>query len=319
MPPDAAPSSMTNGKEQASMSDAKSSADAAGAKSHRASLRHDLEEANTTPSDASSQGGQTSSSNLLFLNYSSPSEFKSRSNKRIVKRWASTSSHRSSQLVSELDPNTRDSASAPSVAEVQSHDPPRSTRPEQGKRVPNASSVAGIPASVAREGRDSQIAPRLRSPLDPGIPSDTISRSGSDRTGEPKRTSSSRRRSQKSSRSSSDEPRTLRKLLPASPTASDASVNPLSTGAIRAVTRDPFDVLPVRADAHAHELLRLYLDVQLLSPSWNSVEDGADEFKQTLVASRKNVWFPLVRDSTAAFAALGNVPNITSSLLGQCP
>lgn len=265
-----------------------SGSDPSGARSHRVSTSgHELEGANVPASNAAtssaSQGSRSTSSNsLLFLNYSSPSEFKSRSNKRIVKRWASTSGHRSSQLLSELTSN--DENIAPSSGNQGHGSASARAAPDAEKHVATTR-ASGAP--------DSQV---KRSP--PNI----SDRSGSDRSG----AKSSRRKSQKrGGSSSSDEPRALRKLLPASLTNVEVVRSPSPLSDIQKVARDPFDVLPVQADAHAHELLRLYLNAQLLSPSWNQLQDGQGEFKRSLVESRKSVWFPLVRDSTAAFAALG--------------
>ena len=253
----------------------------------------------------------SSNSKLLFLNYSKPSEFKSRSNKRIVKRWASTSQHRSAQFTEwEVDAaqstkdggidglNTPDASHANVAAK---HQIPNSAYALTGHSSNPPYSSHAEPTSK----RQTKLADLRQTQPDSAIASDTpTTRSTSEHSEAKPPKKRKRRSSKKSSQSSSPDLRPPRKLLPASLDEVSARTSP----AIEKAFRDPFDVLPVKADAHAHELIRLYLNAQLLSPAWTQAENDRNDFQLSLSSYRKSFWFPLVRDSTAAFAALGKRP-----------
>lgn len=64
---------------------------------------------------------------------------------------------------------------------------------------------------------------------------------------------------------------------------------------------DPFEVLPIKADAHTHELVYLYLHAQLVSKVF--AKPGSQVLDR-LKRSRDAVWWPLTRNSKAALAAL---------------
>ena len=291
-----------NESDQAKRASASSSSATNIPPSHQASSgseAHATPQALSPPRPSNASG----SNKLLFLNYSNPSEFKSRSNKRIVKRWASISGHRSaSQATDQELPPQRTLSSAgyadpsPAGSATASHAPDAEIQKRSGASIqgpsprPPPTTPRPQPAVSTLTTSSSDIAPTSDS---------SGSRNSSDHASRIKQRDA-RRSSAKSSKSSSDEPKALRRILPASSSSSDSSLSL----AIEKVGRDPFDVLPVKTDAHAHELLRLYLNASLLSPTWTAVEEDATEFQSSLASLRKTFWFPLVRNSTAALAAL---------------
>lgn len=64
---------------------------------------------------------------------------------------------------------------------------------------------------------------------------------------------------------------------------------------------DPFDCLPIKADAHTHELVYMYLHAQLAS---KVVAQPGSLVLQRLKQSRDAIWWPLTRGSKAALSAL---------------
>ena len=230
--------------------------------SHRASpLSHSIDSTTprivkAKPSQDEGAGANNSNSNsnkLLFLNYSNPSEFKSRSNKRIVKRWASTSTHRSSQP-QEWDSSLQRPGSPSSVV----GDSQRKVRSAVEQLPDSAYASRGSSATSARASvasllrQESSSSGQKRLPPNAAYSSDvTAGHSSSDQAvvakkdKQPKR---KRRTSKKPSSSGSEEPRPLRKILPASAHELSATPSPV----LEAAFRDPFDVLPAKKIGRAH-------------------------------------------------------------------
>ena len=64
---------------------------------------------------------------------------------------------------------------------------------------------------------------------------------------------------------------------------------------------DPFDVLPMKANAHTQELLYQYVGAHLMSPQLGG---RGSPVHQRLTDSRRRLWWPMVMRSKAAMCAL---------------
>lgn len=71
---------------------------------------------------------------------------------------------------------------------------------------------------------------------------------------------------------------------------------------LNANSSDPFSCLPIRANAHTHELLYQYMNARLISSVY---ANGSPETFDRLKKMRHTVWGPLTMKSKAALSALG--------------
>lgn len=79
--------------------------------------------------------------------------------------------------------------------------------------------------------------------------------------------------------------------------------NPTATGAMGGIM-DPFDALPVKANAHTQELLYQYVNAYLMSPQLGA--RGSPVHKR-LTDSRQKLWWPMIMRSKAALCALSKL------------
>jgi len=79
---------------------------------------------------------------------------------------------------------------------------------------------------------------------------------------------------------------------------------------------DPFDVLPMKANAHTQELLYQYVGAHLMSPQLGG---RGSPVHQRLTDSRRRLWWPMVMRSKAAMCALSTSWVLSvQSMMGIC-
>lgn len=237
-----------------------------------------------TQAPASGSGGPGQGNELLFLTYSNPAEFSnSRTNRRIVKKWASTTGLKN--IRSQETPQDESRSTSRSRS---SRDPSSST---SRKRPTKLSTSPAAPSSESSHV-DARVLTASPSPADADVLHGDAQRDA-------QRIAYYRENYQPHQSASLP-------LRPARPTPAQADEirRILGYPETGRAWSDPFDDsdLPVEESEYVGDLILHYLRGDLMSKAW--LEGEYDDVKGRLLPMRASFWFPLMLQSRAAYCAM---------------